>query len=262
MIRLWHQLHPAWLSLSPCCMIHRHEDGQQMNGESGSSIRSWARKLDTSNDPLSAVRKAEEEERQQAQRRAQEEEQERLQAQEEEEIRFRAQQEQQARLRAEEERQARHRAEEEQQAILRAEEEQQMRRRNEEQQFAKRRAEEEQQARRRAEEDQLARRRAEQEQQARRQAEEQQQVTFICRCLWILVHAFWLLCASGVHHQGYERSKGQVINEALSLRCLQEQALLVHRGCTAVQILPLSLTTESGSSTMSASVHLLCLITT
>lgn len=83
-------------------MINRHEDGQQMNGESGSSIRSWARKLDTSNDPLSAVRKAEEEERQQAQRRAQEEEQERLQAQEEEEVRFRVQQEQQARLRAEE----------------------------------------------------------------------------------------------------------------------------------------------------------------
>ncbi|DBA70289.1 TPA: hypothetical protein ACH3X2_011717 [Trebouxia sp. C0005] len=160
-----HQSSPTLNKGVPDRDFGRHEDGQQMNGESGSSIRSWARKLDTSNDPLLAVRKAEEEERQQAQRRAQEEEQERLKAQEEEEMRFRAQQEQQARLRAEEEQQARRRAEEEQQ----------MRRRNEEQQLAKRRAEEEQQARRQAEEEQLARRRAEQEQQARRHAEEEQQ---------------------------------------------------------------------------------------
>jgi len=52
----------------------RHEDGQQLNGKSGSSIRSWARKLDASNDTLAAVKKAEEEEGQQAQLRAQEEE--------------------------------------------------------------------------------------------------------------------------------------------------------------------------------------------
>ncbi|KAL0019458.1 hypothetical protein WJX77_004963 [Trebouxia sp. C0004] len=169
-----HQSSPTLNKGVPDHDFGRHEDGQQSNGESGSSIRSWARKLDTTNDPLTAVRKAEEEERQQAQRRAQEEEQQRLQAQQEEEVKFRAQQEQQGRLRAEEEQQARRRAEEEQQAIHRAEEEQ-IRRRNEEQQFAKRRAEEEQQARRRAEEEQFARRRAEQEQQARRHAEEEQQ---------------------------------------------------------------------------------------
>ena len=57
-----------------------------MNGDSGSSIRSWARKVETVKDPLAAVRQAEEEER--------------LQAEEEEQARLKAQQEQQARVRA------------------------------------------------------------------------------------------------------------------------------------------------------------------
>ena len=155
----------------------RHDDGQQVNGDSGSSVRTWARKLDSSRDPLAGVRKAEEEERQRAQLRAQHEEQARIQAAEDEQARFRAEEEEYARRRAEEEHQARLRAEEEQQARRQAEEEQQARRQAQEEQQARRRAEEEQQARRQAEQEQQARRRAEQEQQARRRAEEEQLVS-------------------------------------------------------------------------------------
>ena len=163
---------PVSVRLCEC----RQDNGQQVNGDSGSSIRTWARKLDSTRDPLAAVRKAEEEEKQLAQQRAQEEDQARLRAQEEEQARIRAQEAEQARIRAEEEQLARRRAEEQQQARIRAEEEQQAWRRAEEEQQARRRAEEEQQARRRAEEEQQSRRRAEQEQQARRRAEEEQQL--------------------------------------------------------------------------------------
>ena len=158
-------------------MTCRHDDGQQVNGDSGSSIRTWARKLDSSRDPLAGVRKAEEEEKQRAQQRAQEEEQARIQAVEEEQAMFRAEEEEFARRRAEEEQQGRLRAEEEQQARRQAEEEQQARRRAEEEQQARHQAEEEQQVRRRAEQEQQARQRAEQEQQARRRAEEEQLVS-------------------------------------------------------------------------------------
>lgn len=132
----------------------RQDGGQQVNGDSGSSIRSWARKLDSSRDPLAAVRKAEEEEKQRAQERAREEEQARIQAQEAEQARVQAEEDEQARLRAEEEELARRKAEEQQQARLRAEEEQQARRKAEQEQQARRRAEQEQQARKRAEEEQ------------------------------------------------------------------------------------------------------------
>ncbi|KAL3132833.1 hypothetical protein ABBQ38_006758 [Trebouxia sp. C0009 RCD-2024] len=155
----------------------RQDGGQQVNGDSGSSIRSWARKLDSSRDPLAAVRKAEEEEKQRAQERAREEEQARIQAQEAEQARVQAEEDEQARLRAEEEELARRKAEEQQQARLRAEEEQQARRKAEQEQQARRRAEQEQQARKRAEEEQqLAQRRAAEEQRLRREAEAEEQL--------------------------------------------------------------------------------------
>ena len=169
-------------------MLHdcRRDSDQQVNGDSGASIRTWARKLDSTRDPAAAVRKAEEEEKQRVQQRAREEEQARLQAQEAEQARVRAEEEELARRRAEEQQQARVRAEEEQKARRRAEEEQLARRRAEEEQVARRRAEEEQQARRRAEEEQQARRQAEQEQQARRRAEEEQQLVRSCLSLVIV----------------------------------------------------------------------------
>ena len=70
-------------------ILCRHDDGQQVKGDSGSSIRIWARKLNSSRDPLAGFRKAEEEEKLRARQRAEEEEQTRIRAQEAEQARVR-----------------------------------------------------------------------------------------------------------------------------------------------------------------------------